>query len=128
MVIKESSARLIYADLNCINFCCFSIQKREKYRLTQINYRACKILTEKQRESLPLEIKDDVMKKWELEDRKRKFQAMTPEERRAYLAQERKAKRQNDFPKKEDKFEDLHLPRTVAKYVHFYLGKTESLE
>jgi len=80
---------------------------------------ACKVLTEKQRENLPAEVKDDVMTKWELEEKKRMFKAMTPEEKKAYISAQRKAKKESteraSFPKKDEKYEDLHLSVTSAK-------------
>ena len=62
-----------------------------------------------------------MVKRWELEEKKRKFKAMTPEEKRAYLADQRRLKRENEsqasFPKKEEKHEDLQLPQVASKYV-----------
>ena len=78
-------------------------------------------MTEKQRENLPSEIRDDVITKWENVEKRRKFQAMTAEEKRAYLAEQRRAKKEREnnasFPKKDEKYEDLHL--TPVKLVFF---------
>ena len=82
---------------------------------------ACKILTDKQRENLPVEIKEDVVTKWDFLEKKRKFQAMTPEEKQAFILARKKERRDNAraeraaFPKKDEKFEDLHLVVSAQK-------------
>merc|ERR1739838_569056 len=60
-----------------------------KYKLT-LNT-AIRILTEKHREMLPEEIKDDVINKFEAEKLKQKMKLMTPEEKKAF---KRERKRQ----------------------------------
>ncbi|CAK8676632.1 unnamed protein product [Clavelina lepadiformis] len=96
-----------------------SLKKEKKFRPHKYKMTvtaACKMLTDKQRDSLPDEVRDDILKKYELEEKKKKFQAMSQEEKRAFLAEQRKAKREAlgvaGQTRKQEKFEDLHLDRT----------------
>nr|XP_018670950.1 tyrosine-protein kinase BAZ1B isoform X2 [Ciona intestinalis] len=88
--------------------------RAHKYKLTVTA--ACKILTEKQRENLPLEVKEDVLKKWELFEFKRKYDSLSISERKAFLAERRKAKRGSlvEETNQSDKFEDQHLSRMAS--------------
>ncbi|XP_078484589.1 tyrosine-protein kinase BAZ1B [Ciona intestinalis] len=88
--------------------------RAHKYKLTVTA--ACKILTEKQRENLPPEVKDDILKKWELFEFKRKYDSLSISERKAFLAERRKAKRGSlvEDTNQSDKFEDQHLTRMAS--------------
>lgn len=74
------------------------------------------MLTEEQRKNLPALVKEDIVKKWEIQQEKAKYEAMTPEEKKAYFAarrQERKKQRLEERRKMEEleekKYEDQHL-------------------
>ena len=79
-------------------------------------FRACRVLTDDQRKNLPAEIKEDVIKRWEAFQEKAKYDAMTPEEKKEYIAarrRERKNQRMEEKKKLEElegkKYEDQHL-------------------
>nr|CAB3225102.1 tyrosine-protein kinase BAZ1B [Phallusia mammillata] len=75
--------------------------RSHKYKIMTTS--ACKILTKKQLLNLPPEVKDDIIKKWEQLEFQKRLKAMTPEERRRWMKDQR--------TKKEGKFEDQHLVR-----------------
>lgn len=65
-----------------------------KYKLT-LN-QAIRLLNEKQRDNLPIEVKEDVIKRWEQEELKKKFMRMTPEERKEFKREQRKLIREQN--------------------------------
>ena len=74
------------------------------------------MLTDEQRINLPVLVKEDIIKKWEIQQEKAKFEAMTPEEKKAYqLARRQKRKKEREEERKkleeleEKKYEDQHL-------------------
>uniref|UniRef100_H2Z6I1 WAC domain-containing protein n=1 Tax=Ciona savignyi TaxID=51511 RepID=H2Z6I1_CIOSA len=99
--------------------------RAHKYKLTITA--ACKILTEKQRENLPPEVKEDVLAKWEMVEFKRKYDSMSASERKEFLAQRRREKQAPLGGVVSDKFEDQHLTRaasfsfSVLRFEAFYI-------
>jgi len=73
-------------------------------------FRACKILNKKQLSNLPPEVKDDVIKRLEMIEFKKKYESMSKEERRQFMKERRKKLKGRENVS--EQFEDQDLVRT----------------
>lgn len=75
------------------------------------------MLSEKQRENLPIEVKSDVINKWEVEEYKRRYKSMTRDEKKTFRREQRQQMAENNFmlgingAKKQGPIEDQFLVR-----------------